>query len=115
MAEDGYTKVGHFKEVASFQQYLQTLGVQLPIDAKVLSAAEGSPLAQPIEIGGRVVGNRWCIHPMEGWDANADGSLPFLLPWAVYGDEVLLEWDYAHEYPNPVTPSGWPRSSTCTG
>jgi hypothetical protein len=48
----------------------------------------------------------------ENVEASADGSLPFLLPWAVYGDEVLLEWDYAHEYPNPVTPSGWPRSST---
>ncbi|WP_262849505.1 DUF1838 domain-containing protein [Mumia quercus] len=48
----------------------------------------------------------------ENVEAAADGSLPFLLPWAVYGDEVLLEWDYAHEYPNPVTPLGWPKSST---
>jgi Protein of unknown function (DUF1838) len=37
---------------------------------------------------------------------------PFLLPWQVYGDEVLLEWDYAHRYPNPVDPARWPRSST---
>ena len=34
----------------------------------------GSPLAQPISIGDVHVGNRWCIHPMEGWDANQDGS-----------------------------------------
>lgn len=52
------------------------------------------------------------VHMNENVDAAADGSLPFLLPWAVYGDEVLLEWDYAHEYPNPVTPVGWPKSST---
>jgi hypothetical protein len=41
-----------------------------------------------------------------------DGTTPFVLPWAAYGDELLLEWDYAHEYPNPVTPSGWPQAST---
>ena len=52
------------------------------------------------------------VHMNENIDANADGSLPFILPWATYGDEVLLEWDYAHEYPNPVTPSAYPKSST---
>jgi hypothetical protein len=40
------------------------------------------------------------------------GSIPFVLPWQVYGDEVLLEWDYAHDYPNPVDPARWPRAST---
>lgn len=37
---------------------------------------------------------------------------PFVLPWQVYGDEVLLEWDYAHAYPNPVDPDRWPTAST---
>lgn len=41
-----------------------------------------------------------------------DGTVPFILPWQVYGDEVLLEWDYAHRYRNPVTPERWPRAST---
>lgn len=31
-------------------------------------------MAQPMEVGGFRVGNRWCIHPMEGWDARRDGS-----------------------------------------
>jgi 2,4-dienoyl-CoA reductase-like NADH-dependent reductase (Old Yellow Enzyme family) len=31
-------------------------------------------LAQPLDIGHHRVGNRWCIHPMEGWDCNPDGS-----------------------------------------
>jgi 2,4-dienoyl-CoA reductase-like NADH-dependent reductase (Old Yellow Enzyme family) len=44
------------------------------VDDRPLSAAERSPLAQPRTIGGIAVGNRWCIHPMEGWDANPDGS-----------------------------------------
>ena len=37
---------------------------------------------------------------------------PFVLPWQVFGDEVLLEWDYAHRYPNPLDSARWPKSST---
>src|SRR3954470_15997502 len=33
-----------------------------------------TPLFRPITIGGRTVGNRWCIHPMEGCDGELDGS-----------------------------------------
>lgn len=29
---------------------------------------------QPVRIGPLTVGNRWCIHPMEGCDGNLDGS-----------------------------------------
>jgi 2,4-dienoyl-CoA reductase-like NADH-dependent reductase (Old Yellow Enzyme family) len=32
-----------------------------------------SPLFQPATIAGRTVGNRWCIHPMEGCDGEPDG------------------------------------------
>ena len=43
---------------------------------------------------------------------NAEGRYPFVLPFQFYGDDALLSWDYTHEYTNPVTPEGWPRSST---
>jgi Protein of unknown function (DUF1838) len=43
---------------------------------------------------------------------NADGSVPFILPWERYGQQVLLSWDYTHRYRNPVTPELWPRAST---
>ena len=33
-----------------------------------------SPYVQPLQIGPRTVGNRWCIHPMEGCDGELDGS-----------------------------------------
>ena len=42
------------------------------------------------------------------------GNYPFILPWQCYGDDMMLSWDYTHEYTNPVTPQGWPRSSTGT-
>ncbi|MDH3977621.1 MAG: DUF1838 family protein, partial [Gammaproteobacteria bacterium] len=41
-----------------------------------------------------------------------NGEYPFLLPFDSYGDDMLMSWDYTHEYQNPVTPEGWPQSST---
>ncbi len=69
-----YVKIAQLKTVERFRERLGELGVALPCDDKLLSAAEGSPLADPIQLGSKVVGNRWCIHPMEGWDANRDGT-----------------------------------------
>ncbi len=43
---------------------------------------------------------------------DADGNYPFVLPFQQYGDDLMLAWDYTHDYTNPVTPEGWPRSST---
>lgn len=74
MSEAGFTKVGHFKDVASFKAHLATLNIQLPMDDAILSAQQNSPMAQPIDIGGFVVGNRWCVHPMEGWDGTPTGE-----------------------------------------
>jgi NADPH2 dehydrogenase len=69
-----YPKVAQLKDVAAFRARLGELGLNVPVDERVLSAAEGSPLAQPITVRQFQVANRWCIHPMEGWDASHDGS-----------------------------------------
>jgi NADPH2 dehydrogenase len=69
-----YPKIAQLKDVAALRARLAELNLDLPVDDKILTAAEDSPLAQPLTIGGFTVGNRWCIHPMEGWDANRDGS-----------------------------------------
>lgn len=73
MAES-YPKIAQLKSVEAFRARLQELGLDLPVDDQIVTAEQGSPLAAPIEIGGVRVGNRWCVHPMEGWDANRDGS-----------------------------------------
>src|SRR4051812_34913410 len=31
-------------------------------------------MREPLDVGGFVVGNRWCIHPMEGWDGTTSGE-----------------------------------------
>src|SRR5262245_6381197 len=69
-----YPKIAQLKTVEMFRARLAELGLELPVDEAILTAAQGSPLAAPIQIGPLRVGNRWCIHPMEGWDANRDGS-----------------------------------------
>lgn len=75
MAEaPSYPKVAQMRDVAALRARLAELGLELPVDDKVLSRGEASPLAQPIDVGGFEVANRWCIHAMEGWDANTDGS-----------------------------------------
>ena len=71
---DSYPKIAQLKTIDAFRMRLKELGLDLPADDAILSAAEGSPLAEPLQVGDFRVGNRWCIHPMEGWDANPDGS-----------------------------------------
>ena len=74
MSTENYIKIAQLKSVEAFQQRSKEIGAEIPIDKAVLTAAEASPMAQSIFVGGFEVGNRWCIHPMEGWDANTDGS-----------------------------------------
>lgn len=80
-----YPKIAQLKTVDDFRRRLDELNLDLPVDDAILSAEEGSPLAQPLKIGSFTVGNRWCIHPMEGWDANPDGSPSEL---------VLRRWEH---------------------
>lgn len=72
--QPSYPKVAQLQSVEELRGRLVELGLGLPVDEVILTAAAGSPLAAPIEVGGFEVGNRWCIHPMEGWDAHRDGS-----------------------------------------
>jgi 2,4-dienoyl-CoA reductase-like NADH-dependent reductase (Old Yellow Enzyme family) len=69
-----YAKVAQLKTVDALRARLAELGLELPVDDQILSAEAGSPLAAPLDLGPLRAGNRWCIHPMEGWDANRDGS-----------------------------------------
>ena len=71
---DKYPRVAQYKSVDAFRARLDELGINLPLDADILTAEQDSPLASPMELGPFQAGNRWCIHPMEGWDANPDGS-----------------------------------------
>ena len=60
--------IGNSYSPAEFRVRLEALWIELPLGEEILCTAEGSPLAQPIRIFGKTVGNRWAVHPMEGWD-----------------------------------------------
>ncbi len=70
-----YRRVASLKTADAFQDYLHSLGIagQLPLNDDSGGAA-ATPLAEPLQLpNGRTVGNRFCIQPMEGWDAAPDG------------------------------------------
>ena len=57
-----------YKTVADLLAENERLGIDLRFSEDL------SPLNQPLAIGSRTVGNRWCIHPMEGCDGELDGT-----------------------------------------
>ncbi len=73
MADTGYPRVAALKTPASFRDHLTRSGIPLEFDDQ-LDASPASPLAQPIDVDGVRVGNRFCVLPMEGWDGTRDGE-----------------------------------------
>lgn len=82
-----FPRIGGHKTVAAFQQHLASLGLNLPVAARPLSALEGSPLSASMTVHGKSIGNRWCVHPMEGWDGETDGrpTEPMRRRWRNFG------------------------------
>ncbi len=74
MAELTFPKIAQFKTAADLRAHLSQLKLDLPCDDRVLSALQHSPLAQRLVVDGLAIGNRWCIHPMEGWDCTTTGE-----------------------------------------
>jgi NADPH2 dehydrogenase len=66
-----YTRVAQLKTPQLFQNHLASLGIEIPFDAIL----DTTPLRQPYTLrDGFSIGNRFCIHPMEGWDGMEDGK-----------------------------------------
>lgn len=83
-----FPRIARFRTVADFRRHLAEINAPIPLDDAPLSAAEGSPMAVPLTLGTRTVGNRWVIHPMEGWDATIDGRPTDILlrRWQRFGE-----------------------------
>jgi len=67
-----YRRIAQIRSVAEFREHLQSIGVAIPIDEEIVSGSV-SPLAQSCGYRDRVLGNRFAILPMEGWDGTVDG------------------------------------------
>jgi len=72
MNQNSFLRLGGIRDVEIFRDYLQQHHISIPCDAKLLSG-ETSPLGLPLRRGGVVLGNRFAIQPMEGWDGTSDG------------------------------------------
>lgn len=82
------------KTPAAFRERMREIDLDLPIEDFIEKAPE-SPLARSLDVGGFRIGNRWAIHPMEGWDATPDGRpTPELIRrWRRFGESgAKLLW-----------------------
>jgi 2,4-dienoyl-CoA reductase-like NADH-dependent reductase (Old Yellow Enzyme family) len=72
--KSAYPHIARIKTIEEFRKYLGATQAAIPVDPEVEPAPTGS-LAQPYVFkDGKVIGNRFCIQPMEGWDASPDGN-----------------------------------------
>lgn len=67
-----FVKVKSLASPAGFKDNLARLGLNMPCDEALESGPE-AVMAQPLQVGSFTIGNRFAVHPMEGWDGHADG------------------------------------------
>jgi NADPH2 dehydrogenase len=87
-------RVPSLKTPAAFRDHLKSLGLELGLDDELL-VGDASPLRQPVAWGNRTIGNRWAIHPMEGWDGTTSGGVtePMIRRWKRFGESgAKLIW-----------------------
>src|SRR5687767_11592144 len=86
MSERTYPPIGGIRSVADVKAHVDSLGIAIPCDDEIEAGVE-SPLAQPFDLEDRTIGNRFCIHPMEGWDGTVDGmpTEPTVRRWKHFG------------------------------
>ena len=68
-----YPPIGGIRSVADFKAHVAALQLSIPCDDE-LEVGANATLAQPLQLNDRKIGNRFCIHPMEGWDGTPDGA-----------------------------------------
>lgn len=93
-----YTPLGRLKSIEEFRAYLHSASPEFECDA-TLEGSDG-PLGRSLEVQGgdgsmRTVGNRFCVHPMEGWDGTAEGEPTehTLRRWRRFGESgAKLVW-----------------------
>ena len=72
MTERSFLHLGGLRDVESFRSHLRELQISIPCDPELI-AGDASPLAQALRRDDIILGNRFAIHPMEGWDGTVDG------------------------------------------
>src|ERR1700722_16399501 len=68
-----YPRISSLKTAADFRNRMAELGISLPFDEE-LQSGPAAPLGKPVRRARGIIGNRFSILPMEGWDGSADGK-----------------------------------------
>lgn len=89
-----YTRIAQLKTPEQFSKHIESLNIKLDFDSGLLSP---TPLAQPYNFPTFNIqpSNRFCILPMEGWDASTDGKPTELVTrrWERFGQSgAKLIW-----------------------
>jgi len=81
------TRIPSLRTAGQFRQHVAKLGVDLQLEDAIVTGPT-SPLAGKLNWNGRTIGNRWCVHPMEGWDGTTTGGVtePMLRRWQRFGE-----------------------------
>jgi len=88
------TRIPSLKTAEAFGELIRSLKVDLQFEPQ-LSTGESSALLRPLPFNGRTIGNRWAIHPMEGWDGTTTGAItePMIRRWQRFGESgAKLIW-----------------------
>ena len=86
-------RLASVKTTDDFRRLLCELNVDLQVSE--LPAAGESVLARPASANGKTIGNRWAIHPMEGWDGTTTGGVTDIMVrrWQRFGQSgAKLIW-----------------------
>lgn len=67
-----YTRIAQIKSTTDLRNYLKEKEVNLEFDDELM--VQDSPFKEKVVLSsGKIIGNKLCILPMEGWDGTADG------------------------------------------
>jgi 2,4-dienoyl-CoA reductase-like NADH-dependent reductase (Old Yellow Enzyme family) len=89
-----FTRIPTLKSIEAFGEYVRSLQIDLRFESH-LSTGAASALKQSWTWKGKPIGNRWAIHPMEGWDATTTGGVTdtMLRRWERFGESgAKLIW-----------------------
>lgn len=89
-----FVRIPSLKTPAAFAAHIESLKIDLRFEAQIRTG-DASALTRPIEFKGRQIGNRWAVHPMEGWDGTSEGGItePMLRRWQRFGESgAKLIW-----------------------
>ncbi len=80
-------RIPSLKTIEAFGEHVRSLDLDLQFEPQ-MSVGEASALTRPLAFKGRTIGNRWTVHPMEGWDGTTTGGVtePMIRRWQRFGE-----------------------------